>query len=56
LATGSLKSMIRFQSANPPLVAAAGTLPTAQFRGLLIFSTLMMLLEVFLFSAGFPHY
>lgn len=56
LITGSLKSMIRFQSANPPLVAAAGRFPTAQFRGLLIFSTLMMLLEAFLFSAGFPHY
>jgi hypothetical protein len=57
LSTGTMKGMIRYQAANPTLIAAAGRLWSGnRFRWLLIASTLLMLVEVFLFAQGHAHH
>jgi hypothetical protein len=57
LSTGTMKGMIRYQAANPTLVAAAGRLWGGnRFRWLLTGSTILMLVEAFLFGQGHAHH
>jgi len=57
LSTGTMNGMIRYQAANPTLVAAAGRLWSGNhFRRLLIASTALMLVEAFLFAQGHAHH
>jgi hypothetical protein len=57
MATGTLKSMIRFQAANVPLFAGAGRLLRGRpFAVLLSASLLLMAFEAFLFGKGIGHY
>ena len=53
LSTGSLKSMVRFESANVPLLAGGSTLPRKVLRAVVAVSLLLLAYEAFRFGAGF---
>jgi hypothetical protein len=56
LSTGSLKSMIRFQSANVPLFAGAAASLSGRARTIaLVVSLLLLALETSLYSSGYAH-
>jgi hypothetical protein len=56
LATGSLKSMIRFQSANIPLLAGVTpALSRRWFQGVVAVSLLLLAYETYEYAAGYAH-